>query len=139
MKKVIYAVVIFATIGLTNVFGQNEMTKMKNSTISMTSFGVRGNCGMCKKTIEKAAYSVDGVSKADWDKDKKMIMVSFDDSKTNEMAVQKAIASSGYDTAKVEGDLKAYDNLPGCCQYDHTMEINQGEAKKSDTKEEHKH
>jgi len=27
MKKVIYAVVIFATIGLTNVFGQNEMTK----------------------------------------------------------------------------------------------------------------
>jgi len=139
MKKVIYAVVIFATIGLTNVFGQNEMTNMKNSTISMTSFGVRGNCGMCKKTIEKAAYSVDGVSKADWDKDKKMIMVSFDNSKTNEMAVQKAIASSGYDTAKVEGDLKAYDNLPGCCQYDHTMEINQGEAKKSDTKEEHKH
>ena len=139
MKKVIYAVVIFATIGLTNVFGQNEMTKMKNSTISMTSFGVRGNCGMCKKTIEKAAYSVDGVSKADWDKDKKMIMVSFDNSKTNEMAVQKAIASSGYDTAKVEGDLNAYDNLPGCCQYDHTMEINQGEAKKSDVKEEHKH
>ena len=139
MKKVIYAVVIFATIGLTNVFGQNEMTNMKNSTISMTSFGVRGNCGMCKKTIEKAAYSVDGVSKADWDKDKKMIMVSFDNSKTNEMAVQKAIASSGYDTAKVEGDLKAYDNLPGCCQYDHTMEINKGEAKKSDTKEEHKH
>jgi len=139
MKKVIYAVVIFATIGLTNVFGQNEMTNMKNSTISMTSFGVRGNCGMCKKTIEKAAYSVDGVSKADWDKDKKMIMVSFDNSKTNEMAVQKAIASSGYDTAKVEGDLNAYDNLPGCCQYDHTMEINQGEAKKSDTKAEHKH
>ena len=139
MKKVIYAVVIFATIGLTNVFGQNEMTNMKNSTISMTSFGVRGNCGMCKKTIEKAAYSVDGVSKADWDKDKKMIMSSFDNSKTNEMAVQKAIASSGYDTAKVEGDLKAYDNLPGCCQYDHTMEINKGEAKKSDTKEEHKH
>jgi len=139
MKKVIYAVVIFATIGLTNVFGQNEMTNMKNSTISMTSFGVRGNCGMCKKTIEKAAYSVDGVSKADWDKDKKMIMVSFDNSKTNEMAVQKAIASSGYDTAKVEGDLKAYDNLPGCCQYDHTMEINKGEAKKSDTKAEHKH
>ena len=106
MKKVILAVAIFATLGLTNVFGQNEMTKMQNSTISMTSFGVRGNCGMCKKTIEKAAYSVVGVSKADWDKDKKMIMVSFDNSKTNEMAVQKAIASSGYDTAKVSSRCK---------------------------------
>ena len=82
MKKVIYAVVLFTTIGLTSVFGQNEMTTMKDHSehpaMTMTTFGVRGNCGMCKKTIEKAANSVDGVSKADWIKDKKMMMVSFD-------------------------------------------------------------
>ena len=137
MKKVIYAVVIFATIGLTNGFSQNDMTKMKDhsehSAISMSTFGVRGNCGMCKKTIEKAANSVEGVSNANWNKDKKMMMVSFDSSKTNEMEIQKAVAASGYDTEKVEGNKEAYDGLPGCCKYDHSMEMNQkGEAKKED-------
>ena len=34
------------------------------------SFGVRGNCGMCKSTIEKAANRVDGVASANWDVDK---------------------------------------------------------------------
>ena len=37
------------------------------------SFGVRGNCGMCKSTIEEAANSVEGVAKADWDVDQKKI------------------------------------------------------------------
>ena len=89
------------------------------------SFGVRGNCGMCKKTIEKAVNAVDGVSKVVWDVDKKKIDVSFDDSKTDEMAIHHAIAASGYDTEKVSGDLNAYNNLPGCCQYDHEMTMNQ--------------
>lgn len=34
-------------------------------------FGVRGNCGMCKATIEKAATALEGVSKADWSVAKK--------------------------------------------------------------------
>lgn len=89
------------------------------------SFGVRGNCGMCKKTIEKAVNAVDGVSKVVWDVDKKKIDVSFDDAIINEMAIHHAIASSGYDTEKVTGDLEAYNNLPGCCQYDHEMVMNQ--------------
>ena len=41
----------------------------EQATISMTIFGVRGNCNMCKKTIKKAANSVKGVSKANWNKD----------------------------------------------------------------------
>lgn len=89
------------------------------------SFGVRGNCGMCKKTIEKAVNAVDGVTKAVWDVDKKKIDVSFDDAKANEMAIHHAIAASGYDTEKVMGNLNAYNNLPGCCQYDHEMVMNQ--------------
>ena len=131
----ILGVAIFATIGLTTGFSQThkEVVKTEQSSISMTTFGVRGNCGMCKSTIEKAANSVEGVSKANWIKDKKMIKVSFDSSKTNEMAVQKAVAASGYDTEKVKGNLEAYNGLPGCCKYDHSMEMNQkGEAKKDD-------
>jgi len=110
--------------------------KSKNNTTTISkdskevamkdiSFGVRGNCVMCKTTIEKAATSLDGVSAATWDIDKKTILVSYDDSNTDELAIHNAIAASGYDTEKVLGNLDAYDNLPGCCQYDHEMEMNQ--------------
>ena len=40
------------------------------------------------------------------------------------MEIHKAIAASGYDTEKVLGNLEAYNNLPGCCQYDHSMVMN---------------
>jgi copper chaperone CopZ len=88
------------------------------------SFGVRGNCGMCKSTIEEAANSVEGVSKADWDVDLKKIKISLLNDKTNIMSIHEAIALSGYDTDKVSGNLDAYNNLPGCCQYDHEMKMN---------------
>ena len=96
-----------------------------NSENTNISFGVRGNCSMCKTTIEKAANSVKGVASAIWDIDKKKIDVSFDDKKTNEMAIHEAIAASGYDTEKINGNLSAYNKLPKCCKYDHSMEINQ--------------
>jgi copper chaperone CopZ len=89
------------------------------------NFGVRGNCGMCKKTIEKAVNTLEGVTNAVWVVDKKKINVSFDDTKTNEMAIHHAIAASGYDTEKVAANLEAYNSLPGCCQYDHNMVMNQ--------------
>jgi len=88
------------------------------------SFGVRGNCGMCKSTIEKAAKGVGGVTSAIWDVDQKKIAVSYDDSKTAPMAIHNAIAASGYDTEKVAGSEQAYKSLPGCCKYDHDMVMN---------------
>ena len=131
MKKVILSIAVIAAMSLTSCNNQtkkeNETTKTemaKEIAMTDTSFGVRGNCGMCKKTIEKAAKSVEGVSEANWDVDKKKIDVSFDDTKTNVMAIHNAIAESGYDTEKVQGDEQAYKNLAGCCQYDHSMEMN---------------
>ena len=118
-----------ATISLTSAFSQEEKKTssetVEQATINDITFGVRGNCGMCKRTIEKAANSVDGVTKAFWDVEKKKIDVSFDASKTNELAIHEAIAASGYDTDKAQGDTKVYDNLPGCCQYDHQMKMKQ--------------
>ncbi|MEM5563914.1 heavy-metal-associated domain-containing protein [Psychroserpens sp. AS72] len=140
MKKVILSVVAIAALGLTSC--KNETKKVEDTTktevskeIAMTdlSFGVRGNCGMCKSTIEKAANSVEGVVSANWDVDKKKIDVSFDDTKTDAMAIHKAIAASGYDTEKVIGSEEAYKDLPGCCQYDHEMMMNQSGEMKSDT------
>lgn len=80
------------------------------------TFKVSGNCGMCKKTIENAA-KIPGVSTFNWDKEKKMATVNFDSSKTTLAAIQKKIASSGYDTQLFKADEKAYQALPSCCQY----------------------
>ncbi|WP_028283543.1 heavy-metal-associated domain-containing protein [Olleya marilimosa] len=136
MNKVILSVAAIVAIGLTSC--KNETKKVEETTtmevskeMAMTdlSFGVRGNCGMCKNTIEKAANGVEGVSNANWDVDKKKIDVSFDDTKTNAMAIHNAIAASGYDTEKVAGSEDAYNSLPGCCKYDHEMMMNQSGEK----------
>ncbi|QVY67096.1 heavy-metal-associated domain-containing protein [Polaribacter sp. Q13] len=135
MKKVILSLAVIATMGFSSC--KND-AKQKTETIEVTnkmansnvSFGVRGNCGMCKKTIETAANAVDGVATAIWNLDKKEIEVSFDDAKTDAMEIHNAIAASGYDTEKVSGSEESYNGLPSCCQYDHTMAMNQsGEMK----------
>ncbi|MBN4085565.1 cation transporter, partial [Flavobacteriaceae bacterium AH-315-B10] len=100
--------------------------------------GVRGNCGMCKATIEKAANSIEGVSSAVWDKDNKKIDVSYNASKTNLKAIHNAIAASGYDTDNTTADQEKYNNLPGCCKYDKEMKMNVS-AKKKDDHNGHKH
>ena len=146
MKKVILSIAVIAAIGLTSCNSQtkkeNETTKTemaKDMAMTDVSFGVRGNCGMCKNTIEKAANGVEGVASANWDVDKKKIDVSFDDTKTDAMAIHKAIAASGYDTEKVAGDEEAYDGLPGCCKYDHEMMMNQSGEEESDDHSNHDH
>jgi copper chaperone CopZ len=138
MKKVILSVAVIMAMGLTSCKNETkqekEVTKEVSKEMAMSdiTFGVRGNCGMCKSTIEKAVNKVEGVANATWDVDKKKIDVSFDDTKTDAMAIHNAIAASGYDTEKVVGDLEAYEGLPGCCKYDHEMAMNQS----GDTKAE---
>jgi mercuric ion binding protein len=132
MKKVILSAAVIAAMCLTSC--KNE-TKQETETITTEvskeiamadiTFGVRGNCGMCKNTIEKAANAVEGVENATWDVEKKKIDVSFDDTKTDAMAIHNAIAASGYDTEEVAGSEEAYEGLPGCCKYEHDMEMNQ--------------
>jgi len=131
MKKVILAFVIFATVGITSVMAQEKVT--------MATFGVRGNCGMCKGTIEKAAKAVDGVTNAMWDKKVKKIEVSFKAEKTNIMAIQKAVAASGYDTEKMTASEKAYEGLAGCCQYDRNQKMETSEKKAKDAHHGHSH
>ncbi len=131
MKKVLLSIAVLAVIGMTSCKNQTEekeetteMTEeVKEIAMAETTFGVRGNCGMCKKTIETAANSVEGVAAANWDIDLKKIEVKYDDTKTDEMAIHNAIAASGYDTDQVSGSEVAYKELPQCCQYDHEMEM----------------
>ena len=87
------------------------------------SFGVKGNCKMCKKTIETAANSLDGVLKSNWDVQTKQVSLVYDSQIVDLMTIHKAIASSGYGTELVENNMDSYENLPMCCKYDPDMVI----------------
>ena len=81
------------------------------------AFKVYGNCGMCEKTIEKAAF-IKGEAKVEWDQDTKMAQITFDSSKTNVNVVLQRIAAAGYDSDQFTAPDEVYNNLHGCCQYE---------------------
>ncbi|MBK8965216.1 MAG: cation transporter [Lewinellaceae bacterium] len=86
-------------------------------TTQTETFQVLGNCGMCKRTIEKAATQA-GAASANWDVEKDLLTVSFDPAKTSVDVIQKAVARSGYDNVGYKAPDEAYNDLHGCCQYD---------------------
>ena len=99
------------------VMSLSSLTLLAGS-VKTEKFKVGGNCGMCQTRIEKAAKSVTGVTAADWNKDTKMIEVSFDAAETDIQKVHEAIANVGHDTELVKADDETYANLPSCCHYD---------------------
>ncbi len=104
IKSIATAIFIFAGI---SAFATSKTDKIK----------VSGNCGSCEKTIEKAAKKA-GATEAKWSEETKVLVVTYDDAKTSNDAIQKGVAASGYDTEKYVGDMKAYNGLHSCCQYD---------------------
>ncbi len=95
---------------------QGVKTSIENG-ITTATFKVWGNCSMCKKTIEKS-LKVEGVTKANWNVDSKMISVSYQAGKITLDQIQKNIAAAGYDNVAYKGNDKAYDKLHECCQYE---------------------
>jgi len=85
--------------------------------VKTEKFKVYGNCGMCETRIEKAASGLEGVAKADWDKETQMLEITFDDRKVKVDDVHQAVAKAGHDTKKVKADDEVYNALPACCLY----------------------
>ena len=109
------------------LFALTATNKLFSQTIKNETVKVSGNCGMCKKKIEKAAKSA-GAKTASWDAEKQSLSVSFPDGKTNLLKIETAIAEVGYDTQDVLATAEAYEALPGCCKYERTITL----EKKSD-------
>jgi copper chaperone CopZ len=105
-----------ATMLFFNVTAQN----IANSKIE--SVKIYGNCGMCEKTIEKAAFQK-GKAKADWNKDTKIAQLTFDSTQTTAAEILQRIAAAGYDSEKYRAPDAVYANLHGCCQYDRPQKI----------------
>jgi mercuric ion binding protein len=53
-------------------------------------------CSACPITVRKALEKVPGVSKVDVQFEKKQVLVTFDDAKTNTDALVKATTNAGY-------------------------------------------
>ncbi|MBI1836485.1 MAG: heavy-metal-associated domain-containing protein [Flavobacteriia bacterium] len=119
--------IISITIGLQFISCGNSSTEQQSikkidktivkNGIATSTFTVWGNCGMCEETIEKS-LKLDGISKADWNSDSKIIVVDYDTSKVTLDEIQKTIASVGYDNIKYKGEDRAYAELHECCKYD---------------------
>ncbi len=80
------------------------------------TFNVSGECGMCKKKIEKAAKEA-GASYAVWNLQTKVLNVTYNASNTSASIIQQKIASVGYDTPQHKSTDEAYNALDECCQY----------------------
>ncbi len=114
MKR-LFLILTLMFVGFTTQ-AQEKQTKKKKNVEHVIS--VNGNCDMCKKRIEKAAYSVKGVKNAEWHQDCQDVHVFIDENKTSVDEIHKAIAKAGHDTNKVKADDKTYEELHHCCQYE---------------------
>ena len=73
-------------------------------------------CGMCKKTIEKAVKKLDGIVSISVDVDVKKAVVVFDDTKTSLTAIENTISKAGYEANSKKANKEAYDKLDDCCK-----------------------
>ena len=127
MKK-LYLILIATTLIISCENNKKAETVTVKHEISIVnpeiSLGVRGNCGMCKSTIEKAALSVDGVEEASWSTATKILDIKTKTSLDSiAIKIHQAVADSGYDTELISAMEKNYSSLPGCCQYNREMVI----------------
>lgn len=97
---------------LLTAYGAQAQTRTEKIAVS-------GNCGMCKKTIEKAAKTA-GAREATWDIPSKTLAVKYNAKNTSSSKIQQAVAEAGYDTQEIKGRDAAYEKLHACCRYDRT-------------------
>ena len=127
MRK-LYLILIATTLIISCENNKKTETVTVKQEISIVdpdiSIGVRGNCGMCKTTIEKAALSVDGVEEASWSTATKILDIKTKSSLDSiTIKIHQAVADSGYDTELISAMEDSYSSLPGCCQYNREMVI----------------
>ncbi len=94
---------------------------------------VYGNCGSCKKRIEKAAKDA-GAASANWSDKTQVLSLKYDDTKTSLLTIEKNVAAVGHDTRDIKATEEAYKKLEECCQYDRTAKA--GTKKCADENEE---
>jgi len=112
MKSISHITVLITVMVLAGSSCQAQIQNSKTESVK-----VYGNCGSCKKTIEKAA-NAKGIAKADWNIETGMLTLTYDSTKTSRGDILKRVADAGYDNEKFTATNEAYSKLNACCQYD---------------------
>lgn len=111
MKNILFGILLL----MVTISAKAQEQKNKNAKYTIE---VNGNCELCKKRIEKAAFSVSGVKYAIWNVDTHQLNLILNEEKTTLLDVKKAVARAGHDTDVVKATEEEYSNLHGCCQYE---------------------
>ena len=128
IKGLIFGAIIMWFVGCK----EQVVIKKAPSTISEVStemqsdysIGVKGNCGMCKTTIENAVKKLDFVVEAEWGIQSKILDVKFNNPSDFDInKLNTAITESGYETMNTTANQASYDALPMCCKYDRNMQV----------------
>mgnify|MGYP001216946251 CR=1 FL=1 len=119
MKKILLIIYISTPFFVSCQEINDKNTKVK--------FEVTGNCIMCKKRIEKAVLSSEGIKYASWDIPSKKLTLIYDPRKNSLENIHKSISNVGHDTSLINASDDVYNNLPICCLYERN--INDGKEK----------
>lgn len=112
--------VLVVTVSFANA--QSDKTE-RTIGIKTEKIKVSGTCGMDKRRIETAAYSVDGVKSAIWNEYTQILVLKYSVFKKDAGdKAQRSIASVGNDTEKYKAEDAVYNKLPDCCHY-RTMKL----------------
>lgn len=121
MKTKTISIIAAILLSFANIVGAANLTKTKYSApkpVKKTtiSFAVEANCGDCKNRIE-GALDKKGVYKAIFNLDSKILTVTYDPRKLEEIQLHNMVAMVGHDTEKVKASNVVYESLPDCCKY----------------------
>ena len=108
---------LFLILAAACVIAAGCTTANTAATTATATLKVEGLCDMCKTRIEKTSKEIDGVTKAEWDRDTKILALEFDSAKTGLDSISKALAEVGHDTERDKADDLVYEELPACCKY----------------------
>lgn len=103
---------------LISFVGFSTQAQEKKDKNAKREIAVKGNCEMCKKRIEKAAYSIPGVKSAVWTPESQELIVIVNEQKSAVSDIEKAVAKAGHDTEHVKATDADYEKLHDCCSYD---------------------
>jgi len=85
--KILFAGVVAALVTVASALASPQ-------TVTLNVSGM--TCPTCPITVKKALEKVSGVSKVEVRYEKKQVLVTFDDAKTNTDALMKATTNAGY-------------------------------------------
>lgn len=115
LKMFFTVTALVVTVSFANA--QSDKTE-RTIGIKTERIKVSGTCGMDKRRIETAAYSVDGVKSAVWNEYTQILVLKYSIFKKDAGdKAQRSISSVGNDTEKYKAEDVVYNKLPDCCHY----------------------